>query len=93
MANNSNSYPNSGILFKNDRKNDNVKAPDYKGDFNLAVTCPNCQHNFTFTGWLSAWIKQGAKAKFMSLALKLKDQRQASEPAAQGNDADDSAPF
>jgi hypothetical protein len=55
-------YDNSGILFKNNRK-DSDKHPDYTG----TITVNGVEH------WLSAWIKQGKKAKFMSLSIKPKD--------------------
>jgi hypothetical protein len=53
---------NSGILFKNDRPpSDN--SPDYTGSINVAGV----------EYYLNAWIKQGPKAKFMSLSVKPKD--------------------
>jgi hypothetical protein len=46
---------NSGVLFKNERKH-RENSPDYQGSLNVAGT----------EYQLSAWIKQGPKAKFMS---------------------------
>lgn len=81
---------NSGVLFKNDRK-ETDKHPDYQGSINVEGR----------EMWLSAWIKQGQKGKFMSLSVKPKEQaRQAQaaspKPAAQGggfDDMDDDIPF
>lgn len=55
--------PGSGVLFKNNRKGDNEKAPDYTGN----ALSPSGEY---FE--LSAWIKEGAKGKFMSISLKPK---------------------
>jgi uncharacterized protein (DUF736 family) len=60
---------NRGVLFKNDRKEQD-NHPDYKGSINV--------DGVEF--WLSAWIKQGDKGKFMSLSIKPKEQRQQQEP-------------
>ena len=63
MDNKSNQRDNSGVLFKNDRK-ENERAPDYKG-------------NITVGGqdyWLSAWIKEGKSGKFMGLAVSPKEE-------------------
>jgi hypothetical protein len=51
-----------GVLFKNDRKEQD-NHPDYKGSINVGGT------DF----WLSAWIKEGQKGKFMSLSIKPKE--------------------
>lgn len=53
---------NSGVLFKNDKK-ESEKHPDYKGNALI-----NGQQY-----WISAWIKDGKKGKFMSISFKEKD--------------------
>ena len=57
---------NSGVLFSNDKK-DNERAPHYKG-------------NITVDGkdyWLSAWVKEGKSGKFMGLAVSPKEEYKA----------------
>ena len=79
---------NSGILFKNDRKEGN--QPDYKGSINV-----NGEDR-----WLSAWIKEGKNGKFMSLAVGDIKQSQAEqakaairEPGADDDFVDSDLPF
>ncbi len=67
---------NSGILFKNDRK-ETENHPDYVGTLNVGGT----------EFYISGWIKQGAKAKFVSLSVKPKN----AEP--QRAEMDDAIPF
>ena len=81
--------PGSFSLFKNDKK-ESENHPDYKGD------------GLDIDGrpiWVSAWIKQGAKGKFMSCAFKIKepkpagntDHGKAKANAYQADDLDDRA--
>lgn len=83
--------PGQGVLFKNDRKEKDTH-PDYKGSVNIA----GVEH------WLSAWIKDGQKGKFMSLAVGEPKQKQAAKAESYGGnpnlpptqpDLDDEIPF
>ena len=55
---------NSGTLFRNSRKEKDTHA-DYEG----SIIVDGREY------WLNAWIKDGAKGKFMSLAVKPKQER------------------
>jgi hypothetical protein len=83
---------NSGTLFKNSykdpKKPGDAKKPDYTGDALI-----NGQQMR-----LSAWVKEGAKGKFMSLAFSPKDgggQQQANNnrPAQSAPPPEDEVPF
>lgn len=69
---------NSGVLFKNNKK-EQPKHPDYQGEVMVAGTLYR----------LAAWIKDGKKGKFMSLAVSPATER----PSAPKDDLDRDIPF
>ena len=82
---------NSGAMFVNDRK-ERDSHPDRRGEAMIDGKMY----------WVSGWIKEGKKGKWMSLAFKPKDQPQRSTPdqraeraaaAARGNLDDSDIPF
>ncbi|MNG14294.1 hypothetical protein D3C84_980340 [compost metagenome] len=74
----------SGVLFKND-KDGNEKRPDYKGSAEIE----GVQY------WVSAWIRDGAKGKFMSMKYEAKEKQAArsTDPAPAGPVKDTDIPF
>ena len=61
----------NGVLFKND-KDGNEKRPDYKGSAEIE----GVQY------WVSAWIRDGAKGKFMSMKYEAKEKQQSQQSQA-----------
>lgn len=55
---------NSGVLFKNDRKEKDTHA-----DYNGTIMVDGREY------YLNAWIKDGARGKFMSISVKPKEAR------------------
>jgi hypothetical protein len=63
-------FPNSAVLFVNDRRK-NERDADLKGSGTL--DCPHCGRRVEL--WLSAWRKTGGRAgKFLSLSFRPKDE-------------------
>lgn len=77
---------NSGVLFKNDMEGKSENFPPYGGSINVEGR----------EYFVSAWVKEGNKGKFFSLAVKPKDAAQQKsrrdEPPANDFDSD-SIPF
>lgn len=74
---------NKGVLFKNAEK-ETDKHPDYRGDIDIDGK----------KFWLSAWINTSSKGnKYMSLAVKPKDEQAPQQEAPRRADPDDDLPF
>ena len=58
---------NSGVLFRNDRKQSGDNKPEYTGSLNVDG------QEF----WLSGWFREGKKGKFFSLSVTKKEDRAA----------------
>jgi hypothetical protein len=72
---------NSGSLFKNDRK-----AMDSHADYTGSIKVDGRDY------WLNAWLKDGAKGKYMSVSVRPKETRAAPTPSRK-NELDDDLPF
>jgi len=77
---------NRGALFSNKDKKTSENFPDYGGSLNV-----DGKEYF-----ISAWLKDGPKGKFMSLSVKPKEDRQPTrteQRAAPQQRGDDDIPF
>ena len=89
-----NDYPNSGLIFR-DADKQGERDRDYKG----SCTIDGKEY------WISGWIKEGRKGKFLSLSFKTKEPKKplagaSSSPASRSpgptrntDAAPDSIPF
>lgn len=76
-----NQYPDSGILFRNDKKQEGTKQPDHTGELN--ITCDHCGKSFTRK--LTAWVRESRTGrKFFALSFKPAEQQNAARPQTGG---------
>ena len=73
---------NSGIMFKNDRKEKDTHA-DYQGECMIDGK----------PYWINAWIKEGKRGKFMSFAFKPKEARREAAAQDSRSELDSEIPF
>lgn len=69
-------YDNSGILFNNDKKTVGSNQADRQG----SATINGVDY------WVSGWVKEGNKGRFLTLSFKLKEDKQ-DAPAKNNRDA------
>lgn len=74
---------NSGVLFRNNRKREGRKDPDYSG----SVMVNGKDY------YLSAWVKDGQQGKFFSLSLTMKKGQENNESAGGSGSVEDDLPF
>jgi hypothetical protein len=83
-------YPNSGSLFRNDKRREGKNDPNATGK--LVTTCEHCGEETKF--WLSAWTKQNTNGPWQSISAKPKDgQKPNSVPQDTGAPFNDDIPF
>jgi len=75
-------YDNSGILFRNHDKTQE-KDRDYRGE----LTIGGAEY------WVSGWIKEGKKGKFLSLSVKPKETAMPDKSRPLAEEMNDSIPF
>lgn len=73
-------YPNSGAIFKNDRKEKDTH-PDMTGSAEIDGV----------EYWINAWTKEGKGKKFLSLSFKVKEAK--AEKGSANVEKDDDLPF
>ena len=82
-------YPNSGTLFKNDKKTE-TKHKDSNGSGEL--TCQHCGEVNTF--WIVGWRKVSQTGKhFLSMSFQPKEVKQAEASTATDAEYDEDIPF
>jgi hypothetical protein len=62
---------NCGNLFRNDRKREGERDPDFKGEIDVAGE----------VFWLNAWRKEGKNGAYLSLSIKRKEGPRPGQPA------------
>jgi hypothetical protein len=84
--------PNTGALFKNDRK---TKETHPQATGNATVVCPHC--NWASDYFMDGYTNDGPNGKWQRLKFKAKDKQGAQGAAAQaqhvGKPEDDDIPF
>lgn len=80
-------YPNSGALYRNEKKRPDHDDPEYTG----SAEVDGVEY------WLSAWVKDGqqGKGKFMSISFKPKENKPKAsvETPKQPETTNDALPF
>lgn len=65
-----------GTLFRNDKKEEGSKQPDYRGDVKLDGQLME----------VAGWIKEGKRGKWVSLSIKPKEDRPARKESTRPGD-------